>query len=93
MTARLPSSGRVVGRSVTSSTPGGAALRTTKLSRLVSTMKCRISRAPAAGETNRRRNHTHSLSIVECAAKSNGSRRLPIRISPTARRDSGRTTG
>ena len=51
-------------------------------------MKCLISRDTASGETNRRRNHRHSRSIVAWAANRTGHSRLPTTISVTATRDS-----
>ena len=48
--------------------------------------KCRSSMAPASTETKRRRNQTHAVSIVECAANRAGSSAFISRISHTAAR-------
>jgi hypothetical protein len=93
MTARLPSSPIVRGRRATSGRPGTPALRAQKLSRLVSTMKCLISRLTAVGETNRPRNHTHSRSMVAWAENRTGQARLAATMTVTATRDRIRTQG
>ena len=56
-------------------------------------MKCLISRLTAVGETNRRRNHTHSRSMVAWAENRTGQARLAATMTVTATRDRIRTQG
>jgi hypothetical protein len=83
----------MVGRSVTSGTPGSPALRAMNASRLVSTTKCRISSVAAVGLTHRRRNQTQSASIVECAVSRTGKTLRATTMRATTSRASGRTQG
>jgi hypothetical protein len=83
----------VAGRRLTSVTPGSPALRTQKLSRFVSMMKCLMSRVTAAGATNRRRNHKHIRSMVTWAENRTGQIRLPATMAVTASREATRIHG
>ncbi len=56
-------------------------------------MKCLISRVTASGETNRRRNHRHSLSIVAWAENRTGQNCFARTISVTVTRDAIRAHG
>ena len=91
-TAESPRPASVSGLRVTGSI-GTGVLRMMKLTRFVSTTKCRMSSSTASGETKWRRNQTHRKSIVRSGIHRNGSTRLMIEMSATRMRETTRAIG